>query len=776
MKNVFINTLIFLLCFIQTSTLAQHQTIKARITDGLKPIEAVKVEADGKLLTSSDSKGLVELSLSNFPTQIRLSKSGFEPLEITLHSPIDTEWVMISKAFDLNPVVVTSGRREQFRFESIVPTSGLDRKLLDFSQSNDLAESLRFSPGMRIENNCSNCGFTQLRLNGLEGPYTQILINSRPVFSALSGVYGLEQMSPEMIERVEIVRGGGSAMYGGNAIAGTVNIITRKPSENLTELGTRFAFMPGGALEQAYSGLITRVDPSQKRGFMLQMSQRQRDGWDKDSDGYTELPALENTSFGFQGFLLTDRNWNLQWNSALLREFRRGGSDMDRDPELADLAEQTLHHVFSTQLSADKLYPSKNLKWSTYTGLQYVDRASYYGAGGNAEILRAEGLSETEIAASLEDAATFFGNTYDLSWQLGTQWLWDKSKHTTLFGLEALLNQVNDNMPGYERSIDQTVQNMALFANREFRINSSWELSAGARWDLIHINGQYQLGSDLLSTNQQFTAFNPRLHALHRFSTQQDLRFGYSRGFRAPQAFDEDLHIEMVGGEALFIRLSDDLKAEHSHAFNLRYDHRIARGFFGIELFHNTLINPFVNVLIAEEETVLLEKQNADESATVFGINLEAARHWNSKWSSLSGFTLQRAHYSAPIEVVEEEIFTDQFLRTPQAYGYFTLSFAPNTLSSLRSSATFTGPMDVLYQGVMREIGIYRSPSFLEMDLLYTRSIALGKGKSIEAHGGVRNLFNAFQRDFESGRERDAGYVYGPIRPRMITFGLRLSL
>ena len=92
---------------------------------------------------------------------------------------------------------------------------------------------------MRVENNCQNCGFQQVRINGLEGPYTQILVDSRPIFSALTGVYGLEQIPANMIERVEIMRGGGSALFGSSAIAGTINIITKEPLRNSARLPIR---------------------------------------------------------------------------------------------------------------------------------------------------------------------------------------------------------------------------------------------------------------------------------------------------------------------------------------------------------------------------------------------------------------------------------------------------------------------------------------------------------------------------------------------------------
>lgn len=85
---------------------------------------------------------------------------------------------------------------------------------------------MNFQSGLRVETNCGNCGTTQLRINGLEGQYSQVLLDSRPIFSSLASVYGLEQLPVAMIERVEVIRGGGSALFGANAIGGVVNIIT----------------------------------------------------------------------------------------------------------------------------------------------------------------------------------------------------------------------------------------------------------------------------------------------------------------------------------------------------------------------------------------------------------------------------------------------------------------------------------------------------------------------------------------------------------------------
>ena len=129
-------------------------------------------------------------------------------LDVTLEENFELEEDLVA----LDGVVVTANRSETTR--RLAPTLV---NVMDFKLFETLAQGLNFQPGVRVENNCQNCGFQQVRINGLDGPYTQILIDSRPVFSALAGVYGLEQIPANMIERVEVMRGGGSALFGASA-------------------------------------------------------------------------------------------------------------------------------------------------------------------------------------------------------------------------------------------------------------------------------------------------------------------------------------------------------------------------------------------------------------------------------------------------------------------------------------------------------------------------------------------------------------------------------
>ena len=184
--------------------------------------------------TVSNEEGQFEFK--NLPAgkyTLRVSAVGYKTQEKAIEVNKDftavVHFQMEEESFMTDEVVVSANRNEVSRKAAPVVVNVMSAKLFEMVNSTDLAKTLNYQSGLRVENNCQNCGFPQVRINGLEGPYSQILINSRPVISALSGVYGLEQIPVNMIERVEVVRGGGSALFGANAVGGTINIIPKTP-------------------------------------------------------------------------------------------------------------------------------------------------------------------------------------------------------------------------------------------------------------------------------------------------------------------------------------------------------------------------------------------------------------------------------------------------------------------------------------------------------------------------------------------------------------------
>lgn len=185
-----------------------------------------------------------------------------------------------------------------------------------------------------------------MRINGLDGHYSQILMNSRPVFSALAGVYGLEQLPANMIDRVEIMRGGGSALFGSSAIGGTINIITKDPSTNYAEAAHSLTSIGiSGALENNTTLNASVVSGNSNLGLTVYGQSRSRDGYDHDSDGFTEIAHLSSTTLGARATLRPDNEHRLTLDWHGTKEYRRGGDNLDLPPHEAMVAEQTDHNI-----------------------------------------------------------------------------------------------------------------------------------------------------------------------------------------------------------------------------------------------------------------------------------------------------------------------------------------------------------------------------------------------------------------------------------------------
>jgi outer membrane receptor for ferrienterochelin and colicins len=709
-------------------------------------------------------------------TSFNLEKGAAKNIELILQQDL----------LEMERIVVTGTRDRVGRHETPVITNTIGSAIFDATHALSAAEGLSFSPGLRVENNCQNCGFTQLRMNGLEGAYSQVLINSRPVFSALAGVYGLEMLPTSMIDRVEVVRGGGSVLYGGNAIAGTVNIITKDPVKNTFEVGVNQAFLNGESSDRTVHANGSVVSEDLKKGVSFFGFNRSRDYWDANDDGFSEIVMLQNNTFGFDAFWNMDHRNTLKFGAFFIDEFRRGGNKFELFPHQTDVTEQLQHNIISANASYEHYSKSLKHKISIYGSLQAVERDSYYGAGGRV-IEEGDTLTPEDILA-----INAYGTSQDLSVVGGMQYNYQMNKKLQfILGTEYVFNDVKDEMPGYNRKIDQRVGTFGNFAQVELKPLEKLTLLAGARFDHLSIQGDYDLNTERFENNRELNIVVPRFSAMYDVHKDLKLRASFAQGYRGPQAFDEDLHIETVGGAARFIRINTGLTEERSNStmVSLNYDKVIKRWQlnFVVEGFYTQLINPFIFSGQTElpSGVAIIDKRNG-EGAMVSGLNLEANFAYGSKLRFQSGATWQTARYDVEEEVWAPEDPADltpvtstlRLLRTPDFYGYFSAIYEPFQNFLIAYSGVITGAMDVphVINAESEQTIIKRTPAFFDNNIKLSYDLQLKSKSSVQLSAGVQNIFNSYQEDFDSGADRDAGYVYGPIRPRTFFMGLKFGL
>ncbi|NBW33154.1 MAG: hypothetical protein EBR22_04280, partial [Cytophagia bacterium] len=279
----------------------------------------------------------------------------------------------------LDEVVITGSREFQRRRESPVAVHVVNRRALQGIQANNALEGLRLIPGLRTETNCQTCHYTQVRMNGLPGGYSQILWNGRPVVSSLLGLYGLDMWPASMVERIEVVRGGGSTMYGSNAVGGTVNIITRTPDQNGFSLGSTYRRVGGGASDGLVDGQLSRLFAEGRGAVQVLYNHRSRQWWDANGDGLSELPKTnaDNMSLNAYWRPKVGGRWNLSLQT--MREYRYGGSMVFGPVYLASQAEERKTRAKLGHLDYRKTWNQGRSNLVAYTAWQGVQREHYTG-------------------------------------------------------------------------------------------------------------------------------------------------------------------------------------------------------------------------------------------------------------------------------------------------------------------------------------------------------------------------------------------------------------
>lgn len=780
---------IILMLYVSFSAQAQKTKTDANITGHVvsagEHIPYAGVFVKGTTIgTVTDETG--HYKLVNLPVEevtVVTKVVGYKTAEETITAEADkTKEIKFSLEEDilnLEEVVVSADRSEQKRTKAPVIVNTISSDIFQTSQSVTLGEGLNFTPGLRLENNCQNCGFTQVRMNGMEGPYSQILINSRPIFSGLAGVYGLELIPTSMIEKVEVVRGGGSSLYGSNAIAGTINILLKDPILNSYEIGagyyaTGIGMEGSGGIAPDYnlSFNTSIVSDNNKSGMSIFGFKRNRDLFDANGDGLSELSPLDNLTAGTRMFHRFGHRNKLSLDIFTIKEERDGGNMQEYPLHEREVAEAVKHNLTTTALTFDQYFRKYDLL-SIYASGQFLDRESYYGAN-----------------QSMSD----YGNSKDRSFNIGAQYKAVFDNSSVITGVENTGSFLIDKKLGYPDYDNAVIENGSIidiphventvianqssitsgvFTQYEQKLERI-KIAVGARYDYYEINDLAQEETEAKSGD----VFSPRISLMYEVLSDVQARLSYSKGYRAPQIFDEDLHIETSGARQVINVNDPDLKQETSHSVmaSLDFNRMLGNTYTGFlaEVFYTRLQDPFVNDIGEPEKdgTVYYTRINAEDGATVKGLNMEFKLQPTAKFSLVSGFTLQSSHYDEAQEFGE-----NRFFRTPDNYGYFVLDWDFHRDFCFSATGNYTGSMLVPYFGPETDPDkgeLRTSDQFVDLGLKLKHSIKIN-GSALQWFIGLKNIFNAYQADFDMGPGRDPAYMYGPVSPRTLYFGVKFG-
>ena len=674
---------------------------------------------------------------------IQVSLPGFAIARQTVRIPLPPAHVIdITLTPEIRADVVVTATRTSRRLDDVpIRTEVISRDLMSQSGARTLADAVEYTTGVRVENNCQNCNFSQIRLLGLDGPYTQILVDGQPIVSSLAQVYGIEQIPARMIERIEVVKGGGSALYGPGSVGGVVNIIPREPpaTGGVFELRSD-TFGPDTNL--SVNGSADWVSGA-RQTFVSAFGQIDRiRPFDVDDDGFTEVSRrdLQATGLRVNRYQLAGRA-KLTLDLTYLREYRRGGDALHLPPTQALIAEE----IDSQRLALSGTWfhsVSRRFDYRFTASAADTSRDSYYGTGRDPNA---------------------FGDTQNRVSVFDTQLNHYAGRHTVSWGAQVSTESLADRQPAYGRSTDVAYSNVGIYVQDDWSFAPRWQVLYGLRGDR-----HTALGRAVVS---------PRIAVMHSPVPSFDVRLSLARGFRAPQVFDEDLHLSSVGGAVRLIEVDPDLREERSANYMAGFEWKPelgpGQGLLELNAFYTSLTDLF-NVQAADDPSTSVSEFRKVNfgNADVYGIELNVGWGIGDSLVLQGGIVEQRAEFGQR----EPDFGSRDFFRTPRRYANATVTWRAPRMADLFAAARYTGPMTAPhYAGYIPTSRLEVTPSFVVVDLGVSRTFRVGDGRRLVVGVTGRNVTNAYQADIDRGPLRDSAYVYGPRFPRTVGASLRVE-
>lgn len=693
----------------------------------------------------------------------------------------------------LEQVVVTGTRTEHYLKDVPIRTEIISSEAIENKNASNIYEALEGTPGIRVESQCQFCNFTMVRMQGLGAEHTQVLINGQPIYSGLAGVYGLQQMSTVDVDKIEVVKGAGSALYGSGAIAGAINIVTKEPDfiptttldlqlgshkTNRFDLNSSMRNEKGNIglniFAQRYSeGAIDETGPGMTREEV------------RNKDGVSDRVMSNLTNVGF-GLYINDaflKNDQLIIRGKSVFENREGGTMTDdyfRNP-LTDGTENITTDRYELSLNYNKPIKTKS---EINFSMAYTN---HNRNATNDSYLNDYMATHGDTVPDLREMRPYLANEHSLTSTLTFNT--KLKKHSLIFGVQAFYDilkesgmyvVVDEASPflgtSYRSTANKSAREFGMFVQDEWSITDKFMIVPGIRLDHHHSGEEYVSDQQVFEaayfpkTNFDETAVNPRMVIKYAISEKFTLRANAGTGFRAPYGFSEDLHL-CSGSPRVW--KSSDLNPERSMSYNLSADYygkqfRVSANLFRTDLKDKigfTDADPHIAALGYDYQW-----KNIDD-AFVQGVELSMMFNIIRGLNLGVDFTYNHGKYKNVREDwvgTEYEKVSQYISRFPTTTGNFKIEYTPKTW-------TFTVIGN--YQGTMY-IDYYSEDETLskikktEPNMIFNARVSK-KIKQFKLYAGVNNIFNYVQ---DERHLDDAAFMYAPVYGTTFYGGISVTI
>ncbi len=744
--------IISLLCSVTLPVIvAQPCRVQGVVIDADSALPGVNVALAGTTTgTSTDAQGRFKLDIAQAGRQvIRFSFLGYGTMERTISSEpgrtIDLGTITLTRnASELGEVVVSGTLSAISRDASPVPVEVITPLLFRHNPEPNLIGSIGMVNGVRPQINCSVCNTGDIHINGMEGPYTMVLIDGMPIVSSLGTVYGLSGIPTSLIERVEIVKGPGSALYGSEAMGGIINVITKDPV-----LAPRLALDLSVTTWSEYNADLGIKLGNDRFSDLIGVNVfSYGDPRDDNGDGFTDLTLQQRISVFNKIALRRPERKAASLATRYLTEDRWGGQ-MNWTPEFAGGDSIYGESISTNRWEAIGQYQLNlpGIAMVQFSAIGHHQR-SFYG-----------------VTPYNADQAVYFGQVY-----------WDRKlgpRSRFLAGLAYRYSVYDDNTPATEvRNGPEATTNApdvrplpGLFLQEDWMLTEAHELLLGYRLDHDRDHG---------------LVHSPRLAYKWAPSGRWTLRANFGSGFRVVNLFTEE-HAALTGSRTVVV--TEELRPERSWngTLNLVRKWPGEKQFIGLDasLFHTWFSNRIIPDYATDPDLIIYT--NLDGYGVAQGAALQMETRWGKGFKALAGVTWMNV-YTVEIGIQQEQLFA------PEWQGTFTLSKDLPHRFTLDLTGQWYGPM--LLPVVPNDPRPEYSPWYALVNVQARHRVS----DRFEVYGGVRNLldfvpkdpllrpFDPFDRaandpvDNPYGHSFDASYIYAPLQGVRGFMGMRLTL
>ncbi|ELR71447.1 TonB-dependent receptor [Fulvivirga imtechensis AK7] len=758
MRQTFLLLLVFILY--NTALAQQFGSVSGKISgsEGAIPGATVRIlgsetggvaDAEGRFRLEDVKPGAATLEFRSIGF-----KTITQEIQIAPGETKELRIIMEQNSLGLDEVVVTGTMKPTFVKASPIKVEVVTSQYINtFSPAaaSSIVEGIKLVNGVQEVVACGVCFTNSISINGLPGPYTAILMDGTPIYGNLASVYGLNGIPNMIIDRFEVIKGPSSTLYGSEAVAGVINIITKDPEDqpklSIDIMGTSHL--------ESFGNISTAPKIGRSTGFIGLNYAYINDFDDRNTDGFGDIANLDRYSLFTKWNLYRKSNRRFTLAAKYYYEDRRNG------------VEEFLNN---------RNYKALRGSDSIYGESIYTHRAELFGTY---ELPTYEHLKiDYSFSRHLQDS--YYGaDHYEAEQAIAfTNFIWDKeiASHSLLAGLTTRYQYYDDNTVATADGSDNKPNNQfipGIFLQDEWKITPAFTLLTGGRLDHYSEHGYI---------------FSPRMNVKIKASEWTTIRANTGTGFRIVNLFTED-HAFVTGQRS--VEITEALKPERSYngALNVNHVYTVGRsqGTIDVDAYYTYFTNKIIPDYSDPERIIYA---NTNGHAITKGIGFNITHEFVFPLSVNLGYNMQEVTQTEPNE--QNIIETTDIEFAPQWSSIFTANY---TLSELKMTLGYTfrltGPMalpevyDVNSQGELLS-----NPRALESDPFAIHNVQAVKefNSRWSVYAGVQNIFDYIQPvspltgyndpTAPAGFSQyfDTAYSFAPIHGREFYLGIKWDL